>query len=251
MWKNGKSVVAAAMVVSLAAAACSSSSKSSAGSTGGGHTLTVGIITDVTGPAASGNKSSIQGMEAAANTLAKNAGYHLNFVIGDSQTSPAAVLAAAKKLVLQDHVAAVLPVSAVMFGAASYLTQQGVPVVGAPEDGPEWIPSHNMFPIYGYLDTTKVGTTTGDFFKMEGVNVVGAIGYSISPSSAEAAKSAAAASQQAGLKVGYLNANFPFGSTNVQPEALAMKSAGVDGYQRPARGPGHEERRRRRLHRDR
>jgi ABC-type branched-subunit amino acid transport system substrate-binding protein len=32
-----------------------------------------------------------------------------------------------------------------------------------------------------------------------------------------------------GLKAGYINANFPFGSTNVQPAALAMKNNGVDG----------------------
>jgi ABC-type branched-subunit amino acid transport system substrate-binding protein len=33
----------------------------------------------------------------------------------------------------------------------------------------------------------------------------------------------------AGIKIGYLNASFAFGSTNVQPVALAMKAAGVDG----------------------
>jgi branched-chain amino acid transport system substrate-binding protein len=232
MWKPGKLAAAGVAVVAIAAAGCSSSSKSSAGSTGStgsGKTITVGILTDVTGAAASGNKTSIQGMQAGA-TLAAKEGYNLKFVTGDTQTSPAAALAAAKKLVEQDHVTAVLTVSALTFGAAGYLTQQGVPVVGAPEDGPEWITSTNMFPIYGYLNGTKVGTTTGDFFKMEGVTNVGAVGYSISPSSAEAAKAAAVASQVAGLKVGYLNANFPFGSTNVQPEALAMKSAGVDGF---------------------
>jgi ABC-type branched-subunit amino acid transport system substrate-binding protein len=36
--------------------------------------------------------------------------------------------------------------------------------------------------------------------------------------------------QDAGLKVGYVNANFPFGSTNVQPVALAMKGNGVNGF---------------------
>jgi len=124
----------------------------------------------------------------------------------------------------------ILTVSAITFGGAPYLTQQGVPVVGAPEDGPEWLTSMNMFPVYGYLDTTKVSTVYGDFFKMEGVTNVGALGYSISPSSAEAAKGAAVSAENAGLKVGYLNANFPFGSTNVQPVALAMKNAGVNGF---------------------
>jgi ABC-type branched-subunit amino acid transport system substrate-binding protein len=189
----------------------------------------VGILTDVTGAAASGNKTSVQGVDAGA-VIAKQDGWTLKTYVGDTATSPATALTAAKTLVEQDHVDVILTVSALAFGAAPYLTQQGVPVVGAPEDGPEWIPSKNMFPVYGYLDTTKVSTVAGDFFKMEGVNNVGALGYSISPSSAEAAKAAAVSAQTAGLKVGYLNANFPFGSTNVQPVALAMKSAGVDGF---------------------
>ena len=32
------------------------------------------------------------------------------------------------------------------------------------------------------------------------------------------------------LKAGYVNGSFPFGSTNVEPVALAMKSAGVDAF---------------------
>ena len=56
--------------------------------------------------------------------------------------------------------------------------------IAAPEDGPEWLTSKNMFPVYGYLDTTKVSTVYGQFFKMDGVTTVGALGYSISPSSA-------------------------------------------------------------------
>jgi branched-chain amino acid transport system substrate-binding protein len=171
----------------------------------------------------------VQGVDAGA-VIAKQDGWTLKTYVGDTATSPATALTAAKKLVEQDHVDVILTVSALTFGAAPYLTQQGIPVVGAPEDGPEWIPSKNMFPVYGYLDTTKVSTVAGQFFKMEGVTDVGALGYSISPSSAEAAKAAAVSSQTAGLKVGYLNANFPFGSTNVQPVALAMKSGGVNGF---------------------
>jgi ABC-type branched-subunit amino acid transport system substrate-binding protein len=212
-------------------AACSSSSKSAGGVTGSaGHTYTVGILTDLSGPAASGSKTSVQGARAGAVVAAKE-GYNFRFVEGDSQTSPAAILAAAKKLVTLDHVDAVIAVSALTFGAAPYLTAQGVPVVGAAEDGPEWITAKNMFAVYGAVDETKVGTSTGAFFKMEGVTNFGALGYSISPSSSEAAKGAAVSAQEAGLKVGYLNANFPFGSTNVQPVALAMKSAGVDGFE--------------------
>ena len=85
-----------------------------------------------------------------------------------------------------------------------------------------------MFPAYGYTDTSIVTTGAGQYFKMQGRTNVGTLGYGISPTSAESAKGTAVSAQQAGLKAGYVNANFPFGSTNVQPVALAMKVAGVD-----------------------
>jgi branched-chain amino acid transport system substrate-binding protein len=199
------------------------------GSSGGGKTITVGVLTDLTGPAASGNKTSPLGVKAGV-VMAQRDGYTLKYVVADTQTSPAAALTAAKTLVEQDHVMAVLVCSALAFSAAPYLTAQHVPVIGAAEDGPEWKTSLNMFPVYGYVDTTKVSTTFGALMKMEGVTTLGSLGYSISPSSAESAKANAVSAEAAGLKVGYLNAQFPFGSTNVAPVALAMKSAHVDGF---------------------
>jgi ABC-type branched-subunit amino acid transport system substrate-binding protein len=227
----------AAAVCVMAAGCGSTKSHSSAGGVAGGaggsNTITVGLITDVTGSAASGNKSSMQGVQAGIVRAARE-GYHIKFVVGDSGTSPATVLSAAKKLVEVNHVAAVLSVSAVLaFGAAQYLTQQGVPVVGAAEDGPEWLTSKNMFGVYGALDPTKVPAYEGQLFKMLGATNIGALGYSISPSSSDAAKSAIISAEAAGLKGGYLNAQFPFGSTNVAPVALAMKAAGVDGVAAP------------------
>ncbi len=226
-------LVAATAVILMVAAGCSSSTPSgsssgSSGSSSGGHTYTVGVLTDITGPAASGNKTSVQGVNAGT-FYAKKQGYTIKYVVADTQTSPAGALSAAQKLVQQDHVLAVVGVSALTFSAAPFLTAQGVPVVGVPEDGPEWITSKNMFSVYGPLDTTKVATTAGQFFKMQGVTNVGTLGYSVSPTSAEEAKATAVSAQVAGLQAGYVNANFPFGSTNVQPVALGMKSAGVDG----------------------
>jgi ABC-type branched-subunit amino acid transport system substrate-binding protein len=132
-------------------------------------------------------------------------------------------------LVQQEHVTAVIAHSALFFAAAPYLTKQGIPVIGVAEDGPEWTTSQNMFAVYGALHTEKVTATGGKLFKLLGVTTVGALGYSISPSSAEAAKGAGVSAEAAGLKSGYIEAKFPFGSTNVQPVAAAMKSAGVDG----------------------
>jgi len=231
MSRNHTRLCAAVAVTLMVAAACSSSKSSGTGSsttTGTGNpTYTVGILTDLTGPAASGNKTSVQGVQAGVVLAAKD-GYTIKYVVGDTATSPAQALSAAQKLVEQDHVLAVISVSALTFGAANYLTSQGIPVVGVAEDGPEWLTAPNMFSVYGPTDLSKATTLYGDFFKMEGGTTVGALGYSISPSSAEAAKGAGVSAQAAGLKVGYINANFPFGSTNVTPVALAMKAAGVN-----------------------
>jgi len=231
MASKGKVLLVSVAAMMAVLAGCSSSSSSSAGGSSAGSgskTVTIGVIADITGPAASGNKTAPQGVQAGV-VYAKRHGYTIKYDVVDTATNPTSALSAAQQLVQQDHVMAVVSVSSIAFLFSNYLTQQGVPVVGAGEDGPEWLTSKNMFSVYGPIDSTKVSTTTGQFMKMEGVTNLAALGYSISPISAEAAESAAASAQVAGIKVGYLNASFPFGSTNVQPVALAMKNAGIDG----------------------
>ncbi len=156
-------------------------------------------------------------------------GYHLKYVVADTTSTPSGVLEAAQKLVDQEHVFAVIAQSGFTFAAAQFLTSHGVPVIGADVDANEWLTSKNMFSIYGYPNFSLVETTTGQLLKLLGATNFGAIGYSVSPSSAEAAKSAAVSAQLAGVKVGYLNAQLPLGN-NVGPLVLAMKSAGVDSF---------------------
>jgi ABC-type branched-subunit amino acid transport system substrate-binding protein len=211
----------------LLAAACSSSS-GSGGSGEGATTYTIGVLTDASGLGASADATAVQGVKAGI-VAARQEGYNLKEVVGDTQTSPSGTLAAAQKLVYQDHVNAVVAVSGLTFAAAPFLTGQGVPVVGSPQDGPEWTTSKNMFSVFGFVDGTKVATTIGDYLKMQGVTNVGTLAYGIVPSASEAAKQFAASAQAVGLKAGYVNAQFQFGSTNVQPVALSMKSAGVNG----------------------
>jgi branched-chain amino acid transport system substrate-binding protein len=219
-------LAAVTAAVLLLASACSSSSKTS--TSGQAPTYTIGVLTDITGLASSSDSSTPKGVQAGI-AVAHDQGYTFKYVVADTATSPAGTLAAAQKLVDQDHVLAVIAVSGLTFAASDYLTAQGIPVVGSPQDGPEWPGSKNMFPVFGPVDATKVATTFGSFLKMEGATNVGTLGYGAVPLSSEAAKAYAASAQNAGLKVGYVNAEFAFGSTNVQPIALAMKSAGVNG----------------------
>ncbi len=220
-------------VVLVIAASCSSGG-GTAGSTtgngaGGSKTFTVGVLTDLSGPAASEFASSVNGVKAGVGVAATE-GYRIKYVLGDSQTTTTGVLAEAQKMVQQDHVFAVIALSALTFSAAPYLTANAVPVVGADFDASEWLSprSTNMFSVIGNLDFTKVYTTTGLFLKSQKVTNVGTIGYSASPSSAAAARAAGISAEAQGIKAGYVNDTFPFGSTNVAPVALAMKSAGVN-----------------------
>src|SRR5262249_42929761 len=160
-------------------------------------------------------------------------GYTIKYVVADTASSPTGALAAAQKLVDQDHVFAVLAYSALTFSAEPFLKSKGIPVVGVNIDGTEWATEQNMFSVGGTSDYHDVFTQQGLEFKGLQATNIGAVGFGISPSSSDTAKASAVSAQLAGLKVGYLNANFPFGSTNVGPVVLAMKKAGVDGFTAP------------------
>jgi branched-chain amino acid transport system substrate-binding protein len=232
MGRSGRATVAVAAVMLMAAAACTSSSKSSGGGSsgsGGGKTITVGVLTDLTGIASTNSVTFPTGIKAGVGLAAKD-GYTIKYDVVDTGSSPAQVLSGAKKLVEQDHVFAVLASSALLFSAAPYLASQGIPVVGAAIDSTEWITDRNMFSVIGTQDYSKVYSQFGLFYKLVGATNLGSVGYSISPSSSQSAKAIALSAQDAGLKVGYLNASFPFGSTNVGPAVLAMKSAGIDAF---------------------
>ena len=163
MTLSKKKAVVATAVALIAVAGCSSSSSksnaggstnstaapsSSASSAGKPIDVTVGVLTDLTGPAASGNKTTGDGVKAGVVYAARN-GVNVKYVVGDTATSPATALSAVQKFVTQDHVSVVIANSSLTFAAANYLTAKGVPVIGAAEDGPEWITAKNMFSVYG------------------------------------------------------------------------------------------------------
>jgi branched-chain amino acid transport system substrate-binding protein len=175
--------------------------------------------------------SSVQGVEAGIR-LAQQDGYTIKYVLADTGSSVTGALSAAQRLVFVDHVFAVVPISTFTFAAAPFLTSHGIPVVGESADGPEWLTAKNMFSPFGPQDGAKVATTHGLILKRLGGTVVGSVGYGIA-SSANAAKAFARSAQDEGLKLGYLNTNFPLASTNVEPVAFAMKDAGVDAFAAP------------------
>ena len=122
--------------------------------------------------------------------------------------------------------------SPLMFLAAKYPQQAGMPVTGTYDDGPEWgqQPYTNMFAAdNGSVDPKyPVNTQLGDLFKKLGGTVLGAYGYSISPSSSRAAIGTADSFKHAGGKVGVLDTTVPFGGVDFTAEALVAKKDGVN-----------------------
>ncbi|MDA8047935.1 MAG: ABC transporter substrate-binding protein [Actinomycetota bacterium] len=226
--------VAAVAAATLIATACGSTSKtggapatSSSGGNSSEPTVTVGVLTDLTGPASNTSQFTPDGIKAGV-ALAASEGYHVKYVLADAGTNPGQALSAAQKLVEQDHVFAVIGLSAVFFSAATYLHSKGIPVIGADYDGSEWLTTDSMFSVFPYEDFTKVSTTIGEITKMLGGTNLATLGYSISPSAADTAKAYGISAQDAGIKAGYVNPDVPFGTTNVGPLVLAMKDKGID-----------------------
>lgn len=239
-------VVIAVSVIALAATACSSSKKATTGtatsaaaggqstSAGGssGAPIKIGVIADLSGAASSGFVNSERGIKAY--TTAVNAdgginGHKIDYVMADSTSTPAGALTAAQKLVQKDKVFAIISDSSDFYGAEPFLLKENVPVIGTGFDGPEWSDrkNTNMFNALGYTDPSVAFSTGGDTVKKIGGTVCGAVGYLESPSSTSSVTAFAKSCANAGLKTGYTT-GVHFGSTDVAPVALKMKSAGVD-----------------------
>ena len=222
-------VAAASALLMVVACSIGFSNPSSAmSSSGGSKTYTIGILTDITGAGSTIGGTFPLGIKAGIG-LAKHSGYTIKYVVADTATTPAGALAGAQKLVEQNHVFAVFLTSVLGFAGAPYLLSQGIPVYGGAIDGSEWITDRNMFSVLGYQNYSTVPSIWGTFAKLEGVTNLASVGYGIQPSSAQAAKAYAASAAHVGIKTGYLNTNFPLGSTNVAPIVLQMKQAGING----------------------
>ena len=227
--RRAVSVVAAAMAavpLSLLATATAPAAASSA-------PITIAYITDVTGEGASENASSPAGFNARIALQNAEGGVNGHKLVGlviDDQTSPTAIATAVQEA--DSKAFGIVSQSPLMFLAAKYPNQQGVPVTGTYDDGPEWgtQPYTNMFASdEGSVDPKyPVNTQIGDFLKAHGGTVLASYGYGISPSSSRAAEATADSFQHAGGKVGVLNTTVPFGSVAFTSDALVAKEKGVN-----------------------
>ena len=231
-----------AILVSGAATACSSSSSTgaTASSTTGanaaqGKTITLGILTPLTGPVASSfGQATIQGAQArialANATHELPGGETVKLVSVDEGSSPQTSLAGTQQLVEHDHVFAVLAAGAFFYGAYRWAAQQNVPVVGDGIDGPEWNSSQypNMFAAFGSTnDSYPSYTGMPAFFKAQGGSVYCGVGYN-APSTVGNGMAMVGSMKAANVPVPYKNFGIVPGNTNFTSVALSIKQAKCD-----------------------
>jgi ABC-type branched-subunit amino acid transport system substrate-binding protein len=233
----------AATLISGFAAACSSSSSTSgaAGSSTSntnvtaGKTITLGIVTPLTGPVASSfGQETIEG--AQARIALANADHELpngetvKLVSVDEGSSPQTSLAATQQLVEHDHVFGVLAAGAFFYGAYRWAAQQNVPVVGDGIDGPEWNSSQfpNMFAAFGSTnDSYPSYTGMPAFFKSQGGTSFCGVGYN-APSTVGNGEAMVGSMKAAGVPVPYTNYGVAAGNTNFTSVALSIKQSGCN-----------------------
>ena len=148
----------------------------------------------------------------------------------DDQTNPSNISTVVQEA--DSKAFGIVSQSPLMFLAAKYPNQAGVPVTGTYDDGPEWgtQPYTNMFASDEGSVNPKypVNTQIGNFLKAHGGTVLASYGYGVSPSSSRAAIATADSFKHAGGKVGVLDTTVPFGSVAFTPEALVAKQKGVN-----------------------
>jgi len=204
-------------------------------------TVTVGLITELTGPGAppvNGMVRSAQARIDLQNAQGGVDGRKIQLIVKDDQTSPVADQTATAALI-SDGVFGVIDDSAVTFGGYKLLQQAGVPVVGGAYDGPEWYqqPNTNMFSISGPGDAKDPQYDNfAVFAKDHGGTKCGAVGYAISPSSRASATGFQLSCQREGLQNAFLDTQVPFGTVDVTTLVLQLKAAGVNTLWLPLDG---------------
>ncbi len=198
-----------------------------------GSPITIAYVTDLTGPGGSQNSTSPAGFEARLALQNAQGGVHghkLVPLVIDDQTNPSQIATAVQEA--DSKAFGIVSQSPLMFLAAKYPQQAGVPVTGTYDDGPEWgtQPYTNMFAsdVGSVNPKYPVNTQIGNFLKAHGGTVLGSYGYGISPSSARAAEQTAQSFQHAGGKTGVLDTSVAFGSVAFTSAALTAKEKGVN-----------------------
>jgi ABC-type branched-subunit amino acid transport system substrate-binding protein len=197
------------------------------------NTITLGLITELTGPGAAVATGMVRSAEARIEQQNAEGGVYgrkIKLIAEDDETNPVTDKTATAALISKG-VFGVIDDSAVTFGGYKLLQQAGVPVTGGAYDGPEWYekPNTNMFSISGPAAAKDPQYANAAVFaKNHGGTKCGAVGYGISPSSQASASGFELSCQREGLKKAFLDTTVPFGTLDVTSLVLQIKESGAN-----------------------
>jgi branched-chain amino acid transport system substrate-binding protein len=236
---TGKSVVRVITAILCMAGVLVGATGSAASAAGGKAPIVIGFITDGTGSAASSYIDSVDGAEArfdAVNAAGGVDGHKIELVTEDDQSTDTGNLTASETLVEDKGAFGILDDTALTRGGASYLNKNGIPVIGAAIDGPEWgqEPNSNMFSVYGTLETPYNGkiysyNDAEAGFKALGITRLATVTAN-APAAIDAANSEFAAAKPLGISK-CLNDIVPLGDVNFTTFALQMKAQKCNGVE--------------------
>ncbi|MBX6390492.1 MAG: ABC transporter substrate-binding protein [Frankia sp.] len=192
------------------AACASAQTTDETGATGGcrapgvsGDRIRLGLLYPDTGNAASLFGPFRAGVTARLGVANAEGGVHgreLEYTWRDDTSRPEANLVAARALVEQDEVFAILESTSAASGSAAYLHQRGVPVVGASVEEP-WTVYDNMFSYSNLFSGTTAISTYGDFVASLGGQRAVVVYTSLSETSLAFARTLRESLQVAGIQV--------------------------------------------------
>ncbi|MGY1743531.1 MULTISPECIES: ABC transporter substrate-binding protein [unclassified Blastococcus] len=243
--RNAVAAAAACLLV-LGMSACGSDDEEDGGGSaadagGGGGTLTVGLMTSYSGPAAvsKGGKSEVTfqaRIDAYREAGGECADIEFELVTADDTSTPQGALAAFQQLATQEEPFVILDDSQLFFAAAQYATTQAadIPVLGVATDGaPEWQDTgNNLFPAFPVPLPGTVFSTTGEFLASRGATKIAGIAFA-TPSSQQSLADVLASAEAAGLERGYVNDSMPLGSEDVSAIVLGIMDSGADAVYLP------------------
>ncbi|SEO55003.1 ABC transporter substrate-binding protein [Trujillonella endophytica] len=250
MRSNRMAAVGAVCAALLVVSACGSDDEddggtSASGGGGGGSSaggpLRIGLLTEITGPAAAQKGDRAQTGFNARLAVNRDEGgacadTEVELVVADTASNPQGALTAAQRLVQQEDVYAILGDSQLFFAAVDYLTTQAadMPVIGPATDGsPQWLENDgNLFPASPPPLPDVVFTTTGEFLAEQGVTTVAGVAMA-TPSSQTSLETILRSADAAGLDRGYVNNSMPLGSEDVGAMVLGIQDSGSNGLYLP------------------
>jgi branched-chain amino acid transport system substrate-binding protein len=208
-----------------------------AGAAGKKSPIVIGFVTSDTGLAASSYIHAEYGAEAridAQNAAGGVDGHPLKLAVRDDESSFSNNLTVSQALVENQNAFAVIEDTSFTAGSYKYLNQQGVPVIGAAIDGPEWntVPNSNMFSVTGVIGpfgTVYYGNTdVGKALKELGVTKLAGLAFNI-PSAVASVQAEFVAGKKYGVSECLENTSVSFGQEDFGSIVLQMKNAGCNG----------------------